>query len=108
MFLKRNPLSPKVLPIMSQYLTDDLKDVFLRLIYEMDYSDRAAAVLRQIQEYVSAKVVQRSFILLYPNLSHTIGLVSLAASKRHASSNAKRHAAKEINLWRHLCNNLTK
>lgn len=36
----------------SQYLTDDLKDVFLRLIYEMDYSDRAAAVLRQIQEYV--------------------------------------------------------
>ena len=29
-----------------------------------------------------------------------IGLVSLATSKRHASS--KRHAAKEINLWRHL------
>merc|ERR1719323_545225 len=36
----------------SQYLTDNLKDVFLRLIYEMDYNDRSAAILRQIQEYV--------------------------------------------------------
>jgi hypothetical protein len=37
----------------SHTLTEELKEVFFRLIYAMDYDPKATQTLRQIQEYVS-------------------------------------------------------
>jgi hypothetical protein len=36
----------------SPTLTDDLKEVFFKLIYAMDYDSKASQTLKQIQEYV--------------------------------------------------------
>ena len=38
----------------SDVLTDQLKEVFLELIYRIDYDPRAMRVLRMVQEYVSS------------------------------------------------------
>jgi hypothetical protein len=40
----------------SPTLTDDLKEVFFKLIYAMDYDSKASQTLKQIQEYVSLQL----------------------------------------------------
>ena len=45
-------------------MTEDLKEVFFKLIYRMDHDERANRILKIIQEYVSArKYPLRGYIL---------------------------------------------
>ena len=39
----------------SDTLTEDLKEVFFKLIYRMDHDERANRILKIIQEYVSTR-----------------------------------------------------
>ena len=39
----------------SDVLTNDLKEVFFKLIYRMDHDERANRILKIVQEYVSKK-----------------------------------------------------
>ena len=45
----------------SDVLTNDLKEVFFKLIYRMDHDERANRILKIVQEYVS----KRDFFLNY-------------------------------------------
>jgi hypothetical protein len=38
----------------SKVLTDDLKVIFVRMIYKMDQDPRASRIMKKIQEYVSS------------------------------------------------------
>ena len=40
----------------SDVLTNDLKEVFFKLIYRMDYDERANRILKIVQEYVSTEI----------------------------------------------------
>ena len=40
----------------SDVLTNDLKEVFFKLIYRMDHDERANRILKIVQEYVSKKL----------------------------------------------------
>ena len=46
----------------SDVLTSDLKEVFFKLIYRMDYDSRANRILKIVQEYVR-KIIQKIFKL---------------------------------------------
>ena len=46
----------------SDVLTSDLKEVFFKLIYRMDYDSRANRILKIVQEYVN-KIIQKIFKL---------------------------------------------
>ena len=47
----------------SDILTNDLKEVFLKLIYRMDHDERANRILKIVQEYVSLFSLLRNIIL---------------------------------------------
>ena len=42
----------------SDILTSDLKEVFFKLIYRMDYDSRANRILKIVQEYVSFEALK--------------------------------------------------
>ena len=47
----------------SDVLTSDLKEVFFKLIYRMDYDSRANRILKIVQEYVSLQLKGARFVL---------------------------------------------
>ena len=47
----------------SDILTNDLKEVFFKLIYRMDHDERANRILKIVQEYVSKNYCFFIFIL---------------------------------------------
>ena len=58
----------------SDTLTDDLKEVFFKLIYRMDHDERANRILKIIQEYVSTKKYLLSGCILCVNTHNCMGL----------------------------------
>ena len=51
----------------SDTLTEDLKEVFFKLIYRMDHDERANRILKIVQEYVSkTKNICKSFSFRLP------------------------------------------
>ncbi len=60
----------------SRTLTEELKEVFFRMIYAMDYDPVANAVLKQVQEYVSKRITASSLSIGYTLASTRKGLAS--------------------------------
>jgi hypothetical protein len=48
-------------------LTNELNDVFMKLIYDWDVDPKAAEVMKQIMEYVSTGRGIQNYIKCYPN-----------------------------------------
>ena len=60
----------------SDILIKDLKEVFFKLIYRMDYDERANRILKIVQEYVRLFMIHYLLSMIYVLLHHWVKIIS--------------------------------
>ena len=60
----------------SDILIKDLKEVFFKLIYRMDYDERANRILKIVQEYVRSFMIHYYLSMIYHELMHGVKILS--------------------------------
>ena len=60
----------------SDILIKDLKEVFFKLIYRMDYDERANRILKIVQEYVRSFMIHYYLSMIYHALIHGVKILS--------------------------------